>query len=605
MRARLEKKLGLLPNRPGVYLMKNEKGKILYIGKAKRLPPRVRSYFRGRAPDRRLQVLRDQIRDFDYVVTASEAEALVLEANLIRALRPKFNIELKDDKKFPFIRINVQHPFPRLIITRTIQADGARYFGPYPRVKDLRQVLRALRRRFPLRSCTDRRLKQGGRECLDFFIGLCSAPCTARIDQKAYGRTVKQLIRFLEGYSKEVILSWEKEMRHLAAELRFEESAQLRDDIERLKWLYEPQLRTNVSRPDLDVVALAARGNRAEAAVFSHREGKVVGTWRISVGRAAEAEASEIIKAVISDHYLAREQIPPLILCRPIPEDRELLEDWLGRRARRRVRLADPQRGQKAALMRAALENAELTLEEHELIDAGKRKRLEASAYILQDALGLPGPPARIEGYDISNIQGELAVGSLVVFRDGAPLKSAYRHYRIKDVAGPDDFAMMAEILARRVKRLEEGETAPDLMLVDGGKGQVNRVWQVLQSLGWDLIPVAGLAKREEEIFKPGEAEPISLPRSSPGLQLLQRVRDEAHRFAVEYHRLLRRRRLLTGPLENVPGLGAVRRQALLAHFGSVRAIAAASPDQLAEVPGIGEKRAAEIARALKRRGRR
>lgn len=605
MSSAIEQKLRLLPNRPGVYLMKNDKGKVIYIGKAKRLPPRVRSYFRGRAPDQRLQMLRDQIRDFDYVVTASETEALVLEANLVRSLKPKYNIELKDDKKYPFLRINVRHPFPRLIVTRTIRADGARYFGPYPRVKDLRQVLRALRRRFPLRGCTDRRLQQGGRECLEFFIGLCSAPCTRRINQEDYRRTVDQMIRFLEGHEAAVMRSWEREMRQLAAELRFEESARLRDDMERLKGLHEPQLMTDVSRPDLDVVALAARGNRAVAAVFSHREGKVVGTWRISVGRAAEADASEIIKAVISEHYLGRHHIPPLILCRPMPEDSALLAAWLGHRARRRVRFHDPQRGQKAALLRTALENAQLTLEESELIEAGKRKRLAASAYILQESLGLPNPPSRIEGYDISNIQGELAVGSQVVFRDGTPLKSAYRRFRIKEVTGPDDFAMMAEMLSRRIKRLEEGEAPPDLMLIDGGKGQVNRVWDVLQTLGWDIIPLAGLAKREEEIFRPGKSVPIRLPRNSPGLQLLQRVRDEAHRFAVEYHRSLRRRRLLSGPLEDIPGLGAKGRQALLEHFGSLRAIAVASAEQLAEVPGIGSKRAAEIARRLKRKRRR
>jgi len=601
-KTRLEEKLRLLPNRPGVYLMKDGRGKVLYIGKAKRLPPRVRSYFRGQAGDPRLQLLRDRIRDFDYLVTANEGEALVLEANLVRSQKPHYNIELKDDKKYPFLKVNVQHEYPRLVVTRTIIADGSRYFGPYTRVKDLRQVLRSLRRLFPLRSCTDRRLRQGGRPCLDYFIDICTAPCAGFTDPETYRRVTDRLIRFLEGKGEHIARESEAQMRALARELKFEESARLRDDIERLAQLHERQRITDLERPDLDVVALVARGNRAMAAVLSHREGQVVGTWRIRVGSAENAEAPEIMETVLSDHYQGREQIPALILCRPLPADRPLLEKWLSDRAEHKVRLIEPKRGRRAEIVRAVQENAHLSLEEEELIERGRRKRLAESAYALQQALGLPRAPARIEGYDISNLQGSLAVGSQVVFRDGQPLKSAYRRYRIRDVVGPDDVDMLAEVVSRRMRHLEERQEAiPDLILIDGGKGQVNRAARVLRDAGRGEIPIIGLAKREEEIFLPGRSEPIRLAGSSPGLQLLQRVRDEAHRFAIEYHRRLRSRRMKTGPLEEVAGLGPKRRAALLEHFGSLAALSAASIEQLAEVPGIGPQMAEAIRRGLGR----
>jgi len=600
-RAHLEHKLRLLPRRPGVYIMRDATGRILYIGKAKLLPARVRSYFRGEAPDERLRMLRERIRDFDYVVTASEAEALVLEANLVKAHAPKFNVELKDDKKYPFLRVDVTHEFPRLEVTRTVRADGARYYGPYTRVKDMRHMLRSLRRLFPLRSCSDRRLARGGRECLFFFIDMCRAPCTHRIDASAYGEIVAQLGAFLEGRGGDVVREWDERMRLLAAELRFEESAQLRDDIAWLEQLRDPQRMTDIQRPDLDVAALAARGNRALAAVFSHREGKVVGTWRIEVGRAAEAGAGEIMASVLAGHYQARVQVPPLVLCDPLPADREVLEGWLTSRAGRRVRITRAVRGEKAALARAARENAELALEEIELIAAGREKRLKSSAYALQEALGLAQAPVRIEGYDISTLQGRQAVGAQVVFRDGAPYKSGYRRYRIRTVAGQDDFAMLGEVLARRAGHFTDPDAeTPDLILIDGGLGQVNRAAAVLRDAGRGNIPLIGLAKREEEIYRPGEEEPLRLPRSSPALQLLQRVRDEAHRFAVDYHRAVRSRAQVRDPLAEVSGLGPRKRQVLLDRFGSAGALARASAEEIAQVPGIGPNLAGRVQDALR-----
>ncbi|MCK4305171.1 MAG: excinuclease ABC subunit UvrC [Candidatus Eisenbacteria sp.] len=599
-RTRLEKKVQLLPRRPGVYLLKDGSGNVLYIGKAKQLPARVRSYFRGTVSDARLQLLREQIRDLDYVVTVTEAEALVLEANLIKAHSPYFNIELKDDKKYPFFKINIAHAFPRLVMTRRVVADGSRYFGPYTRVKGLRQLLRSLRRLFPLRSCTDRRLKQGGRECLKYSIALCPAPCTGKADAERYRQTVEQLVAFLEGRDREVARVWQRQMRELAGEMRFEESARLRDDIERLSQLRERQRMTDFERPDLDAIALIARGNRAVASVLSHQGGKVIGTWRVEIGGARNAEASEIIATVLSEHYQAREVIPPLVLCNVHPRDRGILEHWLGERAGHRVRLHCPQRGRHMQLLQAASENAALALEECELLEQGKRMRLASSAYLIQEALGLPHAPSRIEGFDISNIQGRQAVGSLVVFSNGQPLKSAYRRFRIRQVEGSDDVAMMAEILQRRARRLHDrGEPTPDLMLIDGGKGQVNRAAEVLRQEHLEAIAIVGLAKQQEELFLPGASEPVRLPASSPGLQLLQRVRDEAHRFAVSYHRKLRSRPLRKGPLEEIRGLGRKKLQALLAHFGDLGTMAGASEVQLGEVPGIGPKLAREIRTAL------
>jgi len=597
---RLESKLKLLPARPGVYLLKDGSGGILYVGKAKRLPSRVRSYFRGEPHDPRLMQLRDSIRDLDYVVTASEAEALILEANLVRSHRPRFNIELKDDKSFPFIKVTIHQPFPRMAVTRKVVADGSRYFGPFVRVKEMRQVLRSLRRLFPLRSCTDRRLKQGGRPCLEHAINLCPAPCVGNISEEDYRKTVERLIDFLEGNDRQVVAEWRGQMDALSEKLRFEECARLRDDIERVKVLHQHQRMTDHERPDLDAVGLVTRAGRAVAAVFSHREGRVVGAWRLVAHSADQAPEDEIMRTFFAEHYQGRGQIPPVVICNRLPDDKALITGWLTDKAGRRVRLEQPKRGPRAELLRAAVENASLALEEIELIEQGREQRLAATTYELQEALGLPHPPVRIEGYDISNIQGTLAVGSQVVFRNGQPYKSGYRHYRIRPGTGPDDFAMLAEVLSRRAAHAQrDPASVPDLLLIDGGRGQVNRVAKTLADTDLSEIPVVGLAKREEELFLPEKSEPIRLPKRAPALQLLQRVRDEAHRFAVTYHRKLRSQIMREDPLAGVPGLGPRKHAALLAHFGSLARVLKARPGELRKAPGIGPKLASMIVEHL------
>jgi excinuclease ABC subunit C len=416
-----------------------------------------------------------------------------------------------------------------------------------------------------------------------------------------YARAVAGLTRFLSGHAREVLADWRREMRRLSRELRYEESAERRDRIQRLEGLMEAQRLADPERPDLDAVGFAARGERAAAAVFSHRGGAVVGAWRLLARRAGEAGTPEILEALLTDHYQARQPIPGRVLCDPLPRDPGLLERWLSERAGHRVRLLRPQRGRGAALVAAARENAALFLEEHEALEAARRARLAPALYALQESLGLARPPRRIEGYDISNLQGRDAVGSRVVFRDGRPLKRDYRRYRIRTVQGADDVSMLAEVLARRLRRLgEDPQGVPDLILVDGGRGQVARVARVLADHDARDAALVGLAKREEEIFLPGRREPLRLPRASAALQLLQRVRDEAHRFALGYHHRLRARGLGADPLARIPGVGPRRQADLIRTFGSLAALRRAPPEAIARVPGIGGALAGRIADALR-----
>ena len=601
--ALIEQKLRLLPPSPGVYLFKDARGRVIYVGKAKRLPARVRSYFRGGPPaTERTEHLVREVRDLETIVTTSETEALILEASLVKSYAPHYNVQLKDDKRFPFLKIDGQDAFPRLVLTRRIVPDGSRYFGPFTHVKELRKLMRTLRRVFPLRTCSDRQMRQKRRPCLDYFIGLCPGPCAGLITPVEHRRTVDDLIAFLEGRGRHLLDQWHARMETAARELRFEESARLRDDIAGLEQLMESQRMADAERPDLDVIGLTVRGGQAVATVFSHREGAVIASRRVTLTHADFAGQAEIMEAVLADHYQQR-PAPPLVLVSALPPNPELVEGWLRKSAERRVRLRRPQRGPHLQLLKAAEENAHLFLEERELIERGRRERMAGAVYAVQQALGLAAPPARIEGYDISNLLGGDAVGSQVLFMNGEPRKSGYRHYRIKTIQGADDFAMLGEVLGRRLRRLASGEDEPDLLLIDGGLGQVARVRQVLGEEGYAHLPVVGLAKREEEIHLPGRALPLRLPRSSPALQLLQRVRDEAHRFAVGYHRKLRGRRITRSPLDGVPGLGKARARAVLDAFGGLAELSRASEDEIRAVRGIGPGLARRIVSALEETG--
>ena len=600
-REALEARLRLLPQQSGVYVMRDARGRVLYVGKAKRLHLRVRSYFRGSTPDDpRLTELRRRIRTFDYIVTASEMEALVLETNLIKQYSPAFNVRLKDDKKYPYLKVTMAHGFPALWVTRTVAADGSRYFGPFTQVKDLRRCLKTLRSVFQLRNCSDRRLAQGGRECLQYFIGACTAPCTKRVDDAAYRAQVEPLVELLSGRSESVFARMRERMRAAAAELRFEESARLRDGILTLESLVQEQRMTPPIASRVTVVGLSLRGNRAAVVLLHVEEGKVVGkTQRMLTGVAGKS-SEEVLRSFLLAEFLSAASIPSVLVCVVAPDDREPLEQALSARVNHAVRIRSGARGDLRALLSAAEENARVSLEEAELVDAAKTARVAQSVYELQTALGLATPPYRIEGYDISNFQGSHPVASRVVFQDGKPLKAAYRRLRMSHVPGPDDFAMIGEAVRRRLEKLRDGkDAAPDLILVDGGVGQVGRAREVLEEMGFSHLALAGLAKREEEIVLPQGGQPIRLPRSSEALRLLQRVRDEAHRFAVGYHRKLRTKAQKASELDQVRGIGPKRRRALLRHFGSVDAVRKCEVSELAALPGFGLSLAKAIKLAL------
>jgi len=613
----LREKLALLPRRAGIYIFRDSRGRVLYVGKAKRLHLRVRSYFRGpMPPDPRLSGLRRRIRSLDWIVTTSEVEALILEDSLIKQYAPRFNIRLKDDKRFPYIKVILGHPFPRLVLTRQVVPDGSRYYGPYTRVRDLRRVLNVLKPVFRLRTCSDRRLADGRRECLQYFIGRCSAPCTRRVEEASYRHQVEPLLAFLEGRGEEVIAALRGRMLAAAEELRFEDSARLRDDLALLSDLLGEQSLTAPTNADADAVGLAFRGDTACAFILHLREGQILGKHHRLLGGVRGADPSEVLRRLLLGIYLHARHVPARILVRQAPGESPEVEAALRARHEGAVEIRPlPSRGGAEHLLKMAEENAHLVLEEEELRvraarapeggdgpggRSGRGGRVDRSVYDLQEALGLSTPPYRIEGYDISNIQASHPVASRVVFQDGKPCKSEYRRYRMARREAPNDFAMMSEVVRRRLARLaEHPQSRPDLILIDGGRGQLEAALESARSLGLGDLPMVGLAKREEELILPDRFEPLRLPRRSLALRLLQRVRDEAHRFAVQYHRHLRARGQERSRLDGVPGIGPARRRALLRQFGSLQAMRAAGVEAVAAVPGIGDRLAQVLWRRL------
>ncbi len=599
----LEEKLRLLPDRSGVYLFRDAAGSVLYVGKAKRLHLRVRSYFRrGGDSESRLGHLVARIQDLETLVTANESEALILEANLIKRHRPPFNILLKDDKRYPLLKVTLAHRFPGLFIARRAVPDGSRYFGPYTHVKDLRQTLKMLRKIFPLRNCSDRRIERSGRECLEYFIDRCPAPCTRRTEPDEYATIVARLIRFLEGDVASVVEELASKMREEARSFRFEEAARSRDAIATLERLAQQQRMTPPIPADTDVAAVVRRGDRACGVLLHVREAKVIGQEARILLRAEGSRPDEILRAFIMQHYAESPAIPAAIACHILPRDRDALEVWLGERAGRPVRLKLARGASLAPLAQAARENAHLRLEAEELKEKQRRARIGAGVYDLQERLDLTRTPYRIEGFDISNLQATDAVASMVCFQDGMPQKGSYRRFRIRDVEGPDDVAMIGEVIRRRLRRLRDSDgPIPDLILIDGGQGQLARACRVMEEEGMAGIQILALAKREELIVVPGRAEAVRLPRNAEGLRLLMRVRNEAHRFAIAYHRLLRGRRQVRSGLDPLPGIGDRRRALLLRRFGSLEAIRGAAVRDLMDVEGIGKRTAERIREFLDR----
>jgi len=594
-----------------VYTFRDAAGKPLYIGKARSLRDRVRSHFRaGRTLDTRTINMYNRVASVDYITTASEVEALILESNLVKEQKPGYNIKLRDDKHFPYLRIDLNHPYPRVEVVRRREADGARYFGPYTRAGSVRETLRTLRRIFAYRTCSDHRMKSARKPCLDYQIKRCVGPCIGAVSPEEYRSMMEEMCLFLEGRRSSLISRLKSRMEKAAEDLQYEKAAELRDQLRAIQDVTERQSIILEKMEDQDVIGYAVNDETGAVAVqlFFVREGKVVGREGFILENPAAQPGAEIISTFLKQHY-GRDAafIPSRILVpEKLPEeDAEPIEEWLSTVKGRRVRLHRPMRGPRRELMELANRNAAGLLHEEEFRRLTRPEESYARAVALGEALDLPVVPDRIEGYDISNIHGREAVGSMVVFLGGRAAPASYRRFKVRTKSDPDDYAMMQEVLFRRFRRLagevaagEDEEDrfgpAPDLILIDGGKGHLAAALEVLDDLGLDLR-ILSLAKEHEHIFLPGRRDPLVLPDESPALRLLRHVRDEAHRFAVGYHRLLRRKKARRSELDDVPGVGPVRRTALLRAFGSATRVREAGLDELAAVPEVGEAAARRI----------
>jgi len=607
--------LATLPAKPGCYLMKDAAGQIIYVGKAISLKNRVRSYFHGTEQFGKTHRLVEHIADIEWIVVDSELEALILEMTLIKQHLPQFNVRLKDDKRYPFIKVNWADDFPKVTVTRRQEDDGARYYGPYTSVWAVHQTLDLLRKIFQFRSCDRIITGQDARACLYYDIKLCTAPCIGRIDRAGYRQMMDDLCRFLEGRVDPVLERLKGEMERDAQSMQYERAARARDQMRAIQQVVEKQKVISTRDLNSDVIALARSNGDACVQVFFVRGGRLTGREYFILEGAEEERDAEVISQFIKQFYAEAASIPQEVLLPEHVEESVLIQQWLNTQNKgERVTLKVPRRGEPRDLVKLASQNAVETLRALKAQwQADTNKQGEALA-ALQAALGLAQPPNRIECYDISNTQGTAAVGSMVVFEQGVPAKKLYRRFNIKSVEGPDDFASMQEVLTRRFKRWQVAQQPaevgakkdpsfallPDLLLVDGGKGQLGRAVLAAEQAGLSgRFALAGLAKEEELLFVPGREAPIALPRNSPGLYLLQRVRDEAHRFAITAHRATRARRALVSALDAVEGIGPKRRKALLKAFGSVDGIKDASLEALAGVPGVTRELAERIKRDL------
>jgi len=615
----LQERLDALPTKPGVYLMKDQEGHVLYVGKAVNLRARVRSYFHasaGHSP--KIERLVAAIADIDFIVTASELEALILESNLIKRHRPKYNVRLKDDKRYPYVKITWQENFPRVLIVRRMERDGARYFGPFTAAWAVQQTLHTLRRVFPYLTCNRTITGQDERACLYLDIGLCLGPCVGASSGEEYRAMIDDLCRFLEGKADEIVADLEARMQAASEQWDFEQAAVYRDQLDAIHRVIERQKIVSAAMADQDVVAFARADGDACVQVFFIRHGRLIGREYFVLDGTAEEADAEIVASFVKQFYDEAAYVPPEILLPHEIDEALVIQEWLRSRRGHKVVLKVPRRGLKRDLVEMAAENAAETLSHLRaqwLADEGKQATALAE---LQDHLGLETPPNRIECYDISTTQGTATTGSMVVFVKGVPRKSDYRRFKIRTVEGSDDYGSMREMLRRRFRRVTEPQTdsesanlqpgakksswdlMPDLLVVDGGKGQLNVALEVLDEYGLrDQVPAVGLAKQEEEIYLADRPGPVRLPRTSEGLYLMQRIRDEAHRFAITYHRRLRTKQTIVSQLDGVPGIGPKRRSALLKHLGSIEAIRAASVDELAAVPGMTRKAAEQLKGSL------
>ena len=577
----LQSKLAHLPEQPGCYLFKNEKKEILYVGKAAVLADRVRSYFqKGSDQTPKTSLLVNEIADLETIVTRSVLEALILESNLIKRHRPRFNIVLRDDKQYPYLRLPIREDFPRLSIVRRVQKDGALYYGPYTPAGALRDTLKVIRKVFPLATCEIDINGKAERACIEFEIKRCMAPCIGNQSRNDYHLIVKQVRQFLEGRDRELLDSLREEMERAAEQEQFEEAARLRDRLFNVERTLEKQRITQISVADQDVVGLARQGTAADLQLLFVRGGLLIGRKDFFWPQSDDTSDEELVRSAIEQFYNKEGQPPREILLPTALDDAPLIEQWLTDKKGETVRLMAPERGTKHQLVRLAEENAGAAIADHLRNEALDR---QATAE-LKRLLRLDKAPHRIEGFDISNIMGNQSVASLVVWEDGQAKKSDYRKFRIKTVEGANDFASMQETVMRRYGATED-LARPDLILIDGGLGQLSAALEGLKLVGQEQIPIVGLAKargeKEERIFLPGRKNPIILRPTSPATHLVQRIRDEAHRFAVTYHRKLRGKALLSSELDQISGIGEIRRKRLLKQFGSLDQIAAATDEEL------------------------
>ncbi|SHE65514.1 Excinuclease ABC subunit C [Desulforamulus putei DSM 12395] len=613
----LTDKIKNIPPRPGVYLYKDADGRVIYVGKAVSLKNRVRSYFQaGARQSPKVQAMLRRAADLEYIVTDSEMEALILENNLIKEHRPKYNVLLKDDKTYPYIKVTVQEEFPRVHITRRVLKDGARYFGPFTHAGAVNETLRLLKKIFPLRTCKQRELAPRERPCLNYHIKRCLGPCCNLVDRCAYRETVNEVILFLEGRQEDLMKRLRQRMEEAAEKLEFEKAAELRDQLLAVEKIVERQKVVSTDLADQDVIAMARGFDEACLTVFFIRGGKLIGRENYFLEGTDTLERGEVMATFVQQFYNQTEFVPAEILLSEEIAGAPLMAAWLSELRGSKVTIKVPKRGDKHKLVEMAAQNALLSLEQAQLERQAGRQALDGALAELMAVLGLQQPPRRMECYDISNIQGAETVASMVVFEDGKPARDQYRRFKIRTVEGPNDFASMKETITRRLSRareeqaqVEAGELAPnrakftrlpDLIIIDGGKGQLSAAREAMLEQGFAHIPACGLAKEEELLFAPGRPDPIRLPRESRGLQMLQRLRDEAHRFAVTYHRKLRTKRNLKSILDDIEGIGPVRRRELYKAYKNLDAIKQATVEELARVPGMNSKAAEAVYRFLR-----
>lgn len=587
--------LSSLPNFPGVYLMKNDLGEVIYVGKALSLRKRVRQYFQSpKNLTPKTKTLVKHIEDLEYIITDTEVDALVLEANLIKKYRPRYNVRLKDDKRYPYVKVTVNSKYPRIFLTRRRLMDGALYFGPYTNSGAIRKTLDIISQVFRIRRCRQPLDEKKRRPCLDYHIKRCFAPCAGKISEKDYMENVQEAIKLLKGETSGLVKELEKRMHDLASKQEYEAAAQVRDQLEAVKVLSQQQIATS-GTDDRDVIAAVEDGNVVYIQIFYVRHGNMVGRADLAMSSAEGTALPDAVSQFIKQYYLDS-PVPPEILVQYEIPDHDLIAVWLKQRSGREVHINVPQRGDKKKMLEMALRNAEMTMRANQLKASVASESVE-SLKDLQSLLSLPSVPLYIEGFDISNISGTDAVGSMVVFEKGKPSNSKYRQHNIKTVEGIDDFAMIGEVVKRRYSRLKnEQMPLPDLILIDGGPGQLSAAKVSLDELGLD-IPIIGLAKRFEHIIttKKGPGEVIVLSHSSPALKLLMHVRDEAHRFAVSSHRRRRSARLTHSILDGITGIGETKKRALISSFGSVEKIGQSTVEELTKIEGINEKLALRI----------